>query len=172
MKLVCCYTPGQLRPPTVDAFAAHWPDDLCLHELDPDDIYAYGETLDKYWFAAEGFAVVEPDIIIRADVTDAFLNCPEPYCAFPYAWTTNIGPALGCTRFRAEFIQKYPAAMRDTLDRGVGWRQLDVILMRHILARNHGEQPHVHLPAVWHLNEKKQLLPEADPTPMLSVPLW
>lgn len=172
MKIVTCATRGQLRKETIDALTAHWmrPNYLSIHMLTDGDVFGYGKTLQKHWEQGEDFAIVEPDIVIRKDVADAFLNCPYAYCCFPYAWVTNIGPALGCTRFRTEFLRDHPTAMREATNTGVSWRQLDVVLQRHILWGVHKEQPHVHLPPVEHLNEAKQLMEGADPTPMMAVP--
>lgn len=173
MKVVTCFIPGQLRNETLDSIKAHWPGrNLRLHLIEKGDEFEYGRIIADYWKQGDDFAIVEPDIVIRKDVTHAFLNCECEYGCFPYAWTTNIGPALGCTWFRAAFLERYPTAVKEALREPISWRQFDVVLMRHVLARKYGEQPHVHLPAVEHLNEAKKLLPEADPTPMMSVPHW
>lgn len=176
MKVITCYTPGLLRPQTAAALAHAMqlrPEILWeIWPLNPDDFRAYGDALQGEWWRREGFAVVEPDIVIRPDVADAFIDCPEPYCAFPYPWLTDVGPALGCTRFRREFLEAFPTAMDEVQAEGVSWQQVDVVLMRHVLARKYGQQPHVHLPAVEHLNPAKQLLPEASPVPLMQVPHW
>lgn len=148
------------------------PNEIDQRFINPEDQFAYGRILRELWEAGEDLAIVEPDIVVRADVCESFLNCPELYCAWPYQWLTNVGPALGCTRFRSEFLKKYPDVMVKVEAQNVTWRQLDVVLMRHVLAREYGEQPHIHLPPVEHLNPKKQLLPDADPTPMTHVPHW
>lgn len=148
------------------------PHQIDLHYVSPDDHYAYPKLIAEYWRKKQDFVVLEPDIVIRPDVVANILHCDCGYGAYPYEWTTNVGPALGCTWFRKEFIRAYPDAMEKVLERQVTWRQLDVVLMRHILAREHGMQPHVHLPPVQHKNEAKKLLPDADPTPMMEVPHW
>lgn len=174
MKILTVAIPGGLTRQSRVAVWKYWhrPNQIDLRFIDPEDPFAYGKILKELWEAGEGFAVVEPDIVIRKDVADVFLNCPEPYCAFEYAWLTNIGAALGCTRFGSEFLLKYPTAMAETLAQNVSWRQLDVVLMRHILARKYREQPHLHCPPVEHLNPNKQLLPNADSTPLGYVPEW
>ena len=171
MKIVTCFTPGQLKDETVQALATYGKD-VHLILLKPGDETAYGRQIAKLWRQEESFAIVEPDIVIRGDVVDAFENCTCEYGAFPYPWKTNVGPALGCTWFRDSFITKYPSAVEQAGPRSISWRQFDVVFMRHVLVRKYGEQPHVHLPPVVHLNEAKQLLPDADPTPMLEVPEW
>lgn len=174
MKIVTVYTPGALRDETEEALLLHWAGrgTWVPVEIAVNDPLAYGQIIAELWAAGESFAVVEPDVLVRDDVIDGFLNCPEPYCAWPYAWLTDVGPALGCTRFRAEFLARYPDAMKEVLSTNVSWRQLDVVLMRHVLVREYGEQPHVHLPPVVHLNEAKALLPEANPEPLMSLPAW
>lgn len=172
MKAVCCYVAkaGGVRDEAYAALRRHWGfENVDFVEIDPDDDHQYGRVLRSYWENGRGFMVVEPDIVIREDVVAAVPHCE--YGAFPYAWRTNVGPALGCTWFHEEFLMSFPTAMREAVDTNVGWRQLDVVLMRHILARKYGQQPHVHLPAVEHLNEAKRLLPDADPTPLMRVPV-
>lgn len=166
--------PGQWRRESRVALWKHWhrPNEVDFRIIDPEDETAYPRILAELWKEKQDFAVVEPDIVIREDVARAFLTCPCEYGAFPYAWTTDVGPALGCTWFRAAFLEKYPEAMSNVLRKRISWRQLDVVLMRHVLAREYGEQPHVHLPQVQHLNESKKLLPEANPQPLMSVPHW
>ena len=173
MILFCAYS--DLRPETRDALIVFGRNHDLRFEYVGDDDYAYGRALERRWAHGVGFAVVEQDIVIRQDVVDAFDECPEPYCCFPYAWTTDIGPALGCTRFRSELLSAHPEAMRDAVATPSAygqpghWRQIDVYLMRRILRDRHGLQPHVHLPPVEHLNEAKRLRDGADPTPVLEV---
>lgn len=172
MRTVTCYVPGGLHPETMDAlqsFAATRVE-VDLVELPAGDEHAYRRMIAYYWRQGEDFMVVEPDILIREDVIDAFMDCDCEYGCFPYAWLTDVGPALGCTWFRSSFLEEYPEAVLET---GlVSWRQLDVVLMRHVLARKYHEQPHVHLPAVQHLNPEKQLMEGRDPAPLMEVPHW
>lgn len=174
MKIVTVATPGAWRDESRRAIWKHWPKPNIhnFHPIEAGDPKAYGLILQYYWELGEDFAVVEPDIVIREDVADAFRDCECLYGAFPYEWLTDVGPALGCTWFRSAFLQKHPDAMREVLAKNISWRQLDVVLMRHILAREYGEQPHVHLPPVEHLNEKKKLMPGANQEPMMHVPHW
>lgn len=174
MIAITCATPGAWQREARVSVWKHWhrPNETHYIRINPNDPFHYGNTLADYWKQGESFAVFEPDIVIREDVAQAFINCPEPYCAFPYEWLTNIGPALGCTRFRSELITAYPDAVKDALSKNISWNQLDVVLMRHILLRKHRQQPHVHLPPVKHLNPKKKLLPSADPTPLMQLPTW
>jgi hypothetical protein len=171
---------GQLRKETHKALLAHcWPSaasvEILFESIVAGDDRAYGSILSGRWGTAtergDALAIVEPDIVVRPDVIAEFLDNPAPYLCFPYAWTTNIGPALGCTRFSAAFIARYPTLMAEAQLTGVGWQQLDVVIMRRLLADKYGEQPLVLLPPVEHLNERKRLLPDADPTPLMSVPV-
>lgn len=172
MRTLTCYVPGGLREETVDALSAQSTRlHVTLVQIPKEDPYAYGHAIQKMWWAQEDFFIVEPDIVIRPDVADAALNCGCEYGCFPYAWLTDVGPALGCTWFKKSFLQKYPHAV-DRIVGAITWKQFDCVLMRHILAREHGEQPHVHLPPVEHLNPEKQLLPEASPVPLMEVPHW
>jgi hypothetical protein len=178
LNIVCCYVEGQLRPEAERALTLHTrfqPDVfVTLLELDAIDDRAYGRMLAaqwaRSWRTGSSMAIVEPDIVVRADVINQFVWHPAAYIAYPYTWSTNVGPALGCTRFSAAFIERYPGLLKEAVATGVGWQQLDVVIMRRLLAQKYGEQPTVLLPPVEHLNEAKRLLPDADPTPMMYVP--
>lgn len=169
MRTFTCYVPGTLRDRTLNSLVRFANKEMILNTIEASDPEDYANQFARQWRLGLSFLVVEPDIVIRRDVMEAADNCGCEYGCFPYAWTTNIGPALGCTWFKDTFIAKYPTAAREAR---ISWRQFDVVLMRHVLARKYGEQPHVHLPPVEHLNEAKRLLPEADPAPMMEVPLW
>ncbi len=176
MKIVTVHLPdgfpGALHE---DSFQSVWTTcedaEQVLYTIMPGDDFAYGQILKGHWNVGWDLCIVEPDIVVNPDTITGFRDCPEPYCAAPYAWTTDVGPALGCTRFKQEFMAKYPNVMRDAVGTNVTWRQLDVVIMRHILARDLGAQPHIH-EVVTHLNPLKQLLPEASPVPLTTVPHW
>lgn len=175
MRIVTVYKPGTLRDETQEAMDRLMPfADWHRVELVTDDARAYGRILADAWAwclaRRSGLFVLEPDIVIRDDVRDAFIFCPEPYCAFPYELLTDVMPALGCTRFSAAFIWKYPNLMRDGVATRVGFRQFDIVVQRHMLVQQYGEQPHVHLPPVEHLNPEKRLRPDASPEPLMSLP--
>lgn len=155
MKIVCPYVDVPL-PETEDCL------DLSGLDIDyvdtSDDERAYGRLLCELWAADEGFIIVEMDMAFEAEQLFRLIDCPEPYCAGVYDWTTNTGPAMGFTKFGAELIEACPRA-------GLGlsslsWRQLDVIFMRRILGHTYGWQPHVHLPPVRHLNPAQSPLRE------------
>ena len=118
------------------------------------DAHDYACLVTEWWERGSDFALVEHDIVIRADVVEAFETCPEPWCAFPYEWTTNIGPALGCTRFRSALMKERPEAARMALREAPHFRQFGWYLTERALEGHH---PHLHLPCVEHLNEEQRL---------------
>lgn len=175
MKVITVHTPCALQDETAAALRQAMPYvQWEREEIEPSETTAYGKILAYWWEEChrrgESMFVLEPDIVIRPDVREAFKFCPEPYCAFPYELLTDVMPALGCTRFSAAFIRKYPTLMRDAVATRVGFRQFDIVVQRHILVAQFGEQPHVHLPPVVHLNESKRLRPDASPVPLMSLP--
>ena len=176
LAIVTCFIPGALREETANAIHDAITDlpDVTWHQhvIDPANDYEYGLVLRDYWDSAtDDLFVIESDIVVNPDTIQSFIDCPNWYCASSYAWLTNVGPALGCTRFRREFMQKYPDAM-DEAQKRCTWRQLDVTLQRAILVRIHGEQPCVDHGIVEHLGPKGTLLPDADPTPLRELPAW
>lgn len=176
MIWICAYTVPGVQAETIDALHEFVvaPDAVRIIDVGHDD-YAYGRLLRETWATGLDFAIVEHDIVIREDVVAAFHDCESGYCCFPYAWTTCVGPALGCTRFRGEFTARYPGAIDEALEMPTyagepgHWKQLDVYLMRRVLRDQHGEQPCVHLDPVEHLNPEQALRPDASPEPVLVV---
>lgn len=176
MLILCCYT--DLADQTREWIMSRCPpDDRRFRYVGVDD-YAYGDALAEQWRAGEDFFVVEHDVVPPANALLQLELCPAPYCAFPYAWSTCVGPALGCTRFRRELLEDYPTAMEEALQvpsaygKPGHWRQIDVYLMRRVLRDKYGLQPHVHMPAATHLNPEKQLQPGASPEPVMRVEGW
>lgn len=181
MIWLCCYT--TLRPETEKALHEHVPPGDAVRLLGvAHDETAYAHHLIESWDYAKGsksgLAIVEQDNILRADIAETFRVSPHGWVAYPYAWTTNVGPALGMTRFSGEFIARYPDAMREAASMsnagyymvgskppennptGAGhWKQVGYLLTDRVL-RDHGERPVVYLPRCEHLNEAQTLLPE------------
>lgn len=174
--LTCHAGIEHLRPEAVEAlttWAAH--DEIVFCYVGDDDL-AYGLMLREAWHWNDDLSIIEPDIVIRRDVVQAFHACQHDYCAFPYEITTDVMPALGCTRFSWSFRREHADAMEKALLEPCGYgaghfRSVDVALQRYVLARN-GVQPHVHVPPVEHLNERQRLVEGADRRPLLEVPLW
>lgn len=175
MIVVCCYVPGMLKAETEVAIRQSG-EPFAFFSLDGDNPFSYGRTLAKMWAqcldSGDDLCVVEQDVVIRPDVVEAFRDCPCEYGGFPYSWGTDVGVAMGCTRFRSSFIARYPAAMQQAVGKNVTWRQFDVVFQRHILVREYGEQPHLCGPEVVHLNEAKRRLPDANPVPLETLPAW
>jgi hypothetical protein len=184
VKIVTAYVPGSLRIETEEALIAaanHYFDktgtvgglEWKRHIIDPDDPYDYGHKLREHWRnGGDDLFIVEPDIVVRPDAISEIMKCDCIYGGFPYPWVTDVGIALGCTWFKREFIQKYPTLLDEAVNLGITWKQLDTTVQRKLLVAKYGEQPHVHLPAVAHLNEAKALLPEASPIPLMELPSW
>jgi len=177
LRIVCCYRDeSHIDPRAKEALVTAISGldvDVILHPVG-DSPFAYGEWLDYHWSmcsrGSQSLAIVEPDIVVRPDVIDAFLNRPDPYVCFPYALLTEVAPALGCTRFSNEFIREHPTLIDEAVAMNVSWRQLDVVIQRKLLVGKYGIQPLVLLPPVEHLNPAKALLPDADPTPVMGIP--
>lgn len=180
MRVVVPFTPDRLRGETIEAVIAAGKHagalvrDVTFWDVSGSDT-AYLDVLALHWAEREDFVVVEHDVVPHLT---AFLElglCTSTYCCFPYAWTSCVGPALGCTRFRTEVLESVPDALEQVarIPSAYGppghWRQLDVHLMRNVLRDGQGLQPHVHTPAVMHLNVAQQLRAGAELEPVLEV---
>ncbi len=154
MKVVCPCTDG-LRQETLDCLLAANAAGVRVEfrnvRTSPT---AYAELITELWAERRGFLIVEEDMSFTVEQLQSLIKCDRPYCANPYEWTTNIGPALGFTKFGARVLRDVPTPNLH----GVAWNQVDYVLMRTILGRTHHRQPHLHLPPVQHLNEEKSPL--------------
>lgn len=171
MKLVVPFT--DLRAETYRA-TRDWPGVRYVYVGDDD--YAYGRLLREVWAEGQTICIVEHDILPWPGALEQLAGCDHDYCAFPYPWTTTVGPAMGCTKFSADFLLTYPHAVEiaTRIPSNYGepghWKQLDVWLQAAVLRDFYGEQPHCHLPPVAHLNEAQALLDvHKDSPPVLSV---
>ena len=177
LRVVCCYVEGMLRHETLDALQAtgRSPDtDFVLAEIRRDEPRAYAERVGREWQSCldrgDDLCLVEQDIEIGPTTLYDFRACQHLYCGNPYPWTTNVGIAMGCTRFRHQIIERYRDAVDEAIALGGGhFRQFDVIFQRRVLAKRHGAQPHVHAPVIHH-NEAKRLRADASPVPLEGVP--
>jgi hypothetical protein len=160
----------ELHPLTEEALAAWIDYDSCQLEyvdLSDDPILGYGQLVKRLWVEGDDVLLVEQDIEIGPSTIYDFRACWYGWCAAPYNWTTNVGPALGCTRFRGSFIAKYPRAVEEALAIAPHFQQFDIALVRRVLVAKYKEQPHVHTCVVHH---SKPLLPDADPEPLRELP--
>jgi len=157
VKIVVPYV--DLANKTREALEAHAPA-AQYHYLDPADDGAYHHLLVELWDAGEDFAIVEHDIEIHAGVLPAFEACPESWCVFPYFGRPHknypvpvLRVALGCTRFRAEFLKTNAGILtamlpgpQNTLRNPKHWRRQDSLLASALQRRGfraHEHEPHV-----------------------------
>jgi hypothetical protein len=138
-----------------------------------DPVLGYGKLVATEWKLAlehgDDLCFVEQDIEVGPTTIYDFRACQHPYCGNPYPWTTNVGVAMGCTRFRHAFIAAHPTAVDQALAIAPHFRQFDVVFQRRVLAAKYGAQPHVHSPVIHH-NPEKQLREGASPIPSDGVP--
>ena len=68
----------------------------------------YWRLLRQLW-GGDDLVVIEQDIRIKPDTLDAFVNCPNGWCASQYRYLGSENyTGLGCTRFRREFMLAHP----------------------------------------------------------------
>lgn len=155
--------PTQSWDPRAEAaLATHCPEyESRQIPVEPDaTARAYHDLLSELWAAGEDFCLVEHDIEIRADVLPAFESCPEPWCTFPYLGRPYkhypvpvLRVALGCTRFRSEFLKTNAGVLEAMLPGPASsprnprhWRRCDSLLASALQRRGfraHEHEPHV-----------------------------
>lgn len=129
--------------------------DAQFHHMTGDD--SYHSLLERLWAAGETFTVVEHDIIVHPGAIQELENCPEPWCTFPYYCSVGwINDGLGCTKFGADLIARYPDFLKEPFPTCCSHTRYYCGLDRLIAHRGEelGIKPHVHSPGVVNLNEK------------------
>jgi hypothetical protein len=144
------------------------------YELLSDHPHSYARAIERLWREClergDDLCLIEQDIEVGPSTIYDFRACSHGYCGAPYEWLTNVGVAMGCTRFRHAFMARHPDAVKEAILVAPHFRQFDVVFQRRVLAKERGEQPHVHAPVV-HLNEAKRLREGASPVPLAGVPV-
>lgn len=159
MRVVVPATPNGLHPSTVPAILRQgW-----LAEVFPMlDSRAYFDLVAGLWEAGEGFAIVEHDIELGGGELNAFFSCPQPWCAHSYeVFAGDVaaaygGPfALGCVRFSADLLARWPDAVTMAGELDIhpvhpprSYAVMDSTLTQ--ILRSCGVEVHQHYPNVLH----------------------
>lgn len=140
---------GGLSTEVADALRA-W-DDVMVVGCEGEE--SYHELLRRCWATGMDFLVVEHDVVVNDAALNDLIDCPEPWCAQPYLVAGEVQTALGCTRFRGEFTNRWPDAI-DLIGEHVSkhWSVLDAALTT--LMELVGVRCHAHAIEVEHLNAR------------------
>jgi hypothetical protein len=81
-----------------------------------EDDFAYGRLLEVHWALGVDFMVIEHDIVIGPNTVREFEQCPEEWCSAGYTYfdkpvNGTPGGGLGCTKFGAQLLQRWPTLM-------------------------------------------------------------
>ena len=113
----------------------------------------YQAVLSEYWAEGESFINVEHDILCHPGALDELADCPEILCGYGHGdemYGPDHGPKLGCIKFEAEFIAKFPDVWSETLPTNA-WSVTDTVLARAVQAA--GFPVHQHFPGVVNLRD-------------------
>jgi len=155
---------GHLAGPQAETLAALAADGIQpqLVAIDASDATGYHRAVAALWAAGETFVIVEQDIVPFPGAIAELATCERDWCAFPYELQVGIQPALGCTKFSARLMARFPDALSragEPDQEGLpakDWRRLDVRLDR--VLRGYGAALHVHAGVVGHLNPSQRLV--------------
>jgi hypothetical protein len=162
MRVIVPAVPGMLKPEVVPAILETHGCEV-VPMLYPE---SYFYLMRDLWSAERTFCIVEQDIVVDpAHHLKSFDNCPEIWCAASYevyqgdiADAYGYAGALGCTRFRAELIRRYPEAIAEAGKMDMhpvhpprSWAVMDSTLAQY-LHGPHQLTPHRHYPNVTHLH--------------------
>jgi hypothetical protein len=112
VRVVVPATPDGLHPSTLPAILrSGW----AAHVEPMTYTEAYYDLLCKLWADKIDFAIVEHDVEVNPETLDRFAECDHLWCAHSYeVYAGDVsaaygGPfALGCVRFRAELMERFP----------------------------------------------------------------
>ena len=80
MIILCC--PVNLYPGTQESLRVYAPE-ARICRIPADDI-SYPWEIYKSCWGKDDLVIIEQDIILHEDVIPQFLECPEPWCLFPF----------------------------------------------------------------------------------------
>lgn len=162
MRVIVPAAPGMLRPEVVPAIlATHGCEVVLMHYPE-----SYFYLMRDLWREGKTFCIIEQDIVVDpAHHLIGFDNCPEPWCAASYevyqgdlAEAYGFPGGLGCTRFRAELIARFPEAIEECGKMDLhpthpprSWAVMDSTLSQY-LHGPHQLTPCRHYPNVEHLH--------------------
>jgi hypothetical protein len=154
LRVLCGYT--SLHPET----RATLPDGAEVVWTGTDDL-AYWQAISERWDGTQDLVVIEHDIVIHDQVIPQFMDCPSPWCTFPYFYGPDHDPsrvmyqALGCAKFSAECQARFPVkhiassvSARDGVPPVPPWHSCDTYITRALIYA--GIQTCLHEPWVTH----------------------
>ena len=110
---------------------------------------AYYELLCQLWADGKSFCLVEHDIVVTLGTIESMDGCGHEWCVSKYPYLRGTYWGLGCTRFRAPLLKRFPDLMDevgeyDAPGHGPGhWCTLDMAVTAALRARRL-EWPHLH----------------------------
>jgi hypothetical protein len=152
----------ELHPATEKALLLYGPrNQVWYHNVSSSD-QEYWNVLARQWATGEGFIIIEHDVEVRNNTIQELTDCPEDWCAFPYAMgPSGYQTALGCTKFSTDLVQRYTNLLQEAGDKHDpwsakrDWRRLDRRIFETLT--EHGESEHRHEPPVKHHNPEKRV---------------
>ena len=137
MKLVVAYV--HLHPKTVEAVwdSVDELDDVRWCDTSSDES-AYYRLLCDLWGEGETFVILEQDKIPDQRALRDLYDCDSPWCSYPHLMADGAEipitqPTLGCTKFGADVMAKWPDLVERSgrLNVGLGaqhWGRLDMAI--------------------------------------------
>jgi hypothetical protein len=158
MRVVVPTVPSNVHLAAVEAALTAAGAQFVLYDVSESDD-AYWTLLGALWANAEGFIVVEHDVVVLPETIPELEACERPWCCAPYPYMGGRGTiiGLGCTKFSAEIIAAVPDAilrageMTDSHP-ARHWCRLDSRIQRALV--DSGYHAHFEHTAVDHLNQR------------------
>lgn len=157
MRVYLPHCAGMLRPEVpakLDELGVHY--ELVEHSKEDDS--AYPRLFCEWWRRGETFAIIEQDNLVHDQVFATWETCGHACCGFPY----TVGPRsptwpwLGCTRFDASLIARYPELAFEANNNTTPgwpawhWKIMDLRVKQELRAR--GLDIVSHSPPITHLH--------------------
>lgn len=153
--IIACF-PTRIWDVTRDSLARYAPD---AQIISVTGLTGAWDAYKSLW-GQDDLMIVEQDIILHESTIPQFLECPEPWCLFPFRYMdslTFLDTGTGCNRYRTEFMEEVsPAdieAIPGSCNRCEGgnpgcWAHIDGRIRE--AGEKKGFRIHVHWPAAGH----------------------
>ena len=150
MRVVVPYVPRFLHHDVLSAL----PSTAEAIDVSSSD-FAYGELLVRLWSPPfdDDLMICEHDVVVNLDTVDEFIKCECGWGVNPYLVQGEEITGLGCVRWRREFMQAHPEAMRAAVRMTNPGGMLPGHFVRldgWVRQALRPAEPHVHQPRVAH----------------------
>ena len=110
VRVVLAHT-GKIPPKVIIALNRTGTDFQRVNVSESDEAYFY--LFAALWEAGKSFITVEHDIVVNKSTLVGLSECVNDWCSVPYPYFVGMWAGLGCAKFDASLMRRFPDLMAD-----------------------------------------------------------